>query len=222
LVDTPLLEAIGKTKKPVILSRGMSSPEEIRGAIRTLKRFGTPEVILLQCVSAYPARPQEMHLSTIPDLAKRFGVVAGLSDHTLSNDVAIAAVGLGACVIEKHLTLRRADGGPDANNSLEPEEFRQMVQSVRLVEQAIGQPTYSLGAGEKQNIIFRKSLFVVKDIKKGDRFTAENVRSIRPGNGLSPSLYRKVIGKRAAKDITRATALSERLIAKPRTNGKPA
>lgn len=213
VVDIPLLERVGRTRKPVIMSRGMASIAEITLAIKTLKKFGTPEIILLQCVSSYPAKPEDMNLLTIPDLQKRFKVLAGLSDHSLSRDVAVASVALGACVIEKHITLARADGGPDAAFSLEPQEFAELVKSVRLVEKAIGTPSYKRSESEKENIVFRKSLFVVKDIKKGERFTQENVRSIRPGNGLSPRFYREVLGKRSTQGIFRATPLQWNLVA---------
>lgn len=212
IVDIPLLERIGKTKKPVILSRGMASVEEIRLALKTLREFGTKDIVLLHCVSAYPARPKDMHLSTIPDMRTRFGVEAGLSDHTLGIDVAIAATALGAVVIEKHLTLRRKDGGPDSSFSLEPNEFAELVRGVRTVEEALGLPSYAQSTDEKKNIVFRKSLFVVRDMKKGEAFTPDNMRSIRPGNGLAPKFYRSVIGKRAARDIPRATPLSNDLI----------
>ena len=212
IVDIPLLERIGRTKKPVIMSRGMATLDEIRLAMRTLKKAGTKDIVLLHCVSAYPAKPEEMNIATIPDLAKRFNISVGLSDHTLSNDVAVAAVALGARIIEKHLTLSRADGGPDASFSLEPQEFKRLVASVREVERAIGRPSYERSKGESENIIFRRSLFVVKDIKKGEKFTKKNVRSIRPGNGLPPKLYPSVLGKRAVKNIKRATPLSRRLI----------
>ncbi len=208
VVDIPLLESIGKTKKPVIMSRGMATVEEITRAIKTLRKFGTKDIVLLQCVSAYPADPADMHLKTIPDLVKKFGVAAGLSDHTLTSDAAIASVALGACVIEKHLTLRRADGGPDSSFSLEPHELASLVSSVRAVEKALGEPSYVVSKNEKSNIVFRKSLFVVRDIKKGEKLTSENVRSIRPGNGLPPHMYRAVLGKRAAKDLKRATPLT--------------
>lgn len=214
VVDIPLLEKIGKTKKPVIMSRGLASIEEIALAVKTLRKAGTKDIVILQCVSAYPADPKDMHLATIPDIRKRFKVEAGLSDHSLTNDAAIASVALGACVIEKHLTLRRADGGPDSSFSLEPHEFKALVDSVRAVEAAIGTPSYEPSAGEKDNVRFRKSLFVVADIKKGERFTKKNVRSIRPGNGLPPKEYRKVLGKRAARDIACATPLSRTFIAK--------
>src|SRR3990167_4601601 len=194
IVDIPLLGRIGKTRKPVIMSRGMASIDDIKLAIKTLKKFGTPEIILLQCVSAYPARPEDMNLSMIPDLRKRFKVLSGLSDHSLSHDVAVASVALGACVIEKHLTLTRADGGPDATFSLEPQEFIELVKSIRLVEQAMGTPSYKLLKGEKE--------------------TKGNVRSIRPGYGLAPKFYSRVIGKCATRDIKRATPLSLGLLAK--------
>lgn len=213
IVDIPLLEAIGKTKKPVIMSRGMASIEEIKLAIKTLRKFGTKDIVLLHCVSAYPANPADMHLTTIPDMRKRFGVQVGLSDHTLGTDASVAAIALGAVAIEKHLTLRRSDGGPDSSFSLEPEEFAALVHSVRTVETALGEPSYVQSTDEKKNIVFRKSLFVVKDIKKGERFTPENVRSIRPGNGMAPRFYRSVMGKRAARNIKRATPLQQNLLA---------
>ena len=213
IVDIPLLEAIGKTKKPVIMSRGMASAEEITLAIKTLRTFGTKEIILLHCVSAYPASASDMNLSTIPDMRKRFGVQVGLSDHTLGTDISVASIALGACIIEKHFTLRRADGGPDSSFSLEPKELSALVQSVRTVEKALGKPSYTQSKDEKANIVFRKSLFVVKDVKKGERFTSENVRSIRPGNGMAPKFYRSVLGSRAARDIKRATPLQNNLIA---------
>lgn len=213
VVDIPLLEAIGKTKKPVIMSRGMASVEEISLAIKTLHKFGTKELVLLQCVSAYPADPKDMHLANIPDMQKRFKAQVGLSDHSLTNEAAIAAVALGAVVIEKHLTLRRTDGGPDSSFSLEPQEFKALVQAVRATEAAVGHTSYKLSGSEKDNIQFRKSLFVVADIKKRERFTPENVRSIRPGNGLAPKEYRRVLGRRATQDIARATPLSWKHIA---------
>lgn len=213
VVDVPLLEAIGKTKKPVIMSRGMATQDELTLAVKTLKKFGTKDITILQCVSAYPAESKDMHLANIQDIKKRYGVKVGLSDHTLSHDVVVASVALGACVIEKHLTLRRADGGPDSSFSLEPEEFKDMVTSVRAVELAIGVPAYERSKGEKVNAAFRKSLFVVRDMKKGERFTPENVRSIRPGNGMAPKFYRSVMGKRATRNIKRATPLQQNLIA---------
>lgn len=212
VTDIPLLEAVGKTKKPVIMSRGMSTLEELSLAIVTLRKSGTRDITVLQCVSSYPAEPKEMHLANIQDIEKRFKVKAGLSDHTLSHDVAVASVALGARVIEKHLTLRRSDGGPDSSFSLEPAEFKAMVASVRTVEEAIGVPSYKRSQGESVNAKFRKSLFVVQDMKKGEVFTPENVRSIRPGAGMAPKFYQSVLGKRAAQDIKRATPLQKNLI----------
>lgn len=214
IVDIPLLERIGKTKKPVIMSKGMATADEISLAIKTLKSFGCPQIALLQCISSYPATPEEMNLLTIPDIVKKFGVIAGLSDHTLSPTVPTAAVALGARVIEKHLTLERAQGGPDASFSLEPYEFKEMVNAVRTVEAALGKPTYGPGKKEKESIVFRKSLFVVKDIKKGERITEENVRSIRPGYGLAPKYYHEVMGMVVKKDIARGTPLAWKLISK--------
>lgn len=212
VVDIPLLEKIGKTKKPVIISRGMSSSEEIRLAIKTLKKSGAPQVAVLHCVSSYPARPEEMNLATVPDISKKFGIVSGLSDHSLGKEVSLGAVALGACIIEKHLTLSRKDGGPDAQFSLEPQELKELIAALRNVQKAVGKADYSMGKGEKENIIFRKSLFVAKDIKKGERFTKENIRSVRPGYGLAPKFYNKIIGLTAAKNIKKGTPLNWNLI----------
>lgn len=214
VVDIPLLKRIGQTKKPVIMSRGMASQEELELAIKTLKENGTSQIALLHCVSSYPAKPEEMNLATIPDMQERFSVVAGLSDHTLGSTIAIAAVALGASVIEKHVTLSRAAGGPDAGFSLEPDELKRMVLAVRDAEAALGKPRYGSGARESENMTFRKSLFVVADIKKGEKFTPENIRSIRPGHGLAPKYYDEVIGKMAAEDIERGIPLVWDLIQK--------
>ena len=214
VVDIPLLKRIGQTKKPVIMSRGMASQEELELAIKTLKENGTSQIALLHCVSSYPAKPEEMNLATIPDMQERFGIVAGLSDHTLGSTIAVAAVVLGASVIEKHATLSRAAGGPDAGFSLEPDELKLMVQAVRDAEAALGKPQYGPGARESENVTFRKSLFAVADIKKGEKFTPENIRSIRPGHGLAPKYYDEVIGKMAAEDIERGIPLAWNLIQK--------
>jgi len=206
--DIPLLEVIGKTKKPVIISRGMATLEELQLAVEVLQRSGTSDIIILQCVSAYPAKPIDMHLKNIPDLVKRFNIPAGLSDHTLTNDSAIAAVALGACVVEKHLTISRKKGGPDCEFSLEPQEFASLVNSIRIVEQALGEPFYDRHGDEEILSKIRKSLFAAKAISKGELFTETNVRSVRPGTGLSPKYYHEILGKRAAKDIPFATPLS--------------
>ncbi|MFH0804173.1 MAG: pseudaminic acid synthase [Candidatus Zambryskibacteria bacterium] len=212
VVDIPLLERIGKTRKPVIMSRGMATISEIKLALKTLRENGCSQVIILQCVSAYPAKAEDMNLLTISDIEKRFKTIAGLSDHSLTTDIAVAAVALGAKVIEKHLTLKRSDGGPDAAFSLEPDEFKKMVEAIRVVEKAVGKPFYGSKKGVGENIMGRKSLFVVKDVKAGEKFTRENLKSIRPGYGLEPKYYRKVLGKLAAKNISRGTPLKLNMI----------
>lgn len=214
VIDIPLLKKIGQTKKPVIISRGMSSNEELKLAIKTLKDNGTPQVAVLHCVSSYPASPEQMNLATIPDIKKRFRVISGLSDHTLSAEIPIAGASLGASIIEKHFTLKRSDGGVDAAFSLGQEELKQMIKSIRIVEKAIGKPSYKAGKKEVKNIIFRKSLFVVADMKKGEKFTKNNVRSIRPSYGLVPKELPNVLGRKAAEDIKRGIPLSWNLINK--------
>ena len=214
LVDVPLLKKIASTKKPVIISRGMSSEAEIQLAIKTLKDYGCPAIALLHCVSSYPAKPEEMNLATIADLTKKFEVVAGLSDHSLDPYVPAIALGLGAKVIEKHLTLKRADGGPDAAFSLEPQEFKDLVTTIRSLEKSIGRASYEVLNQEKENVIFRKSLFIVEDIKKGQLLTKQNLRSIRPGHGLEPKYYEDVIGKEVLIDVERGTPLTWDLIKK--------
>jgi pseudaminic acid synthase len=214
VVDIPLLEKIGKTKKPVIMSRGMATAEEIELAIKTLKENGSPQVAVLHCVSSYPAKPEEMNLATIPDIKKRFNVIAGLSDHTLGQEISITSVAMGANIIEKHVTISRADGGPDAGFSLEPNELKELVKSIRIVESAIGAPSYEVGKKESENVVFRKSLFVVENVKKGEEFTEKNVRSIRPGHGLAPKYYHEVIGKKAATDIEKGEPLNREMIEK--------
>lgn len=212
IVDIGLLEKIGKTKKPVIISRGMASLGEIKTAVDTLYKNGTPQIAILHCVSDYPANPKDMNLSTIPDLAKRFKVVTGLSDHTLGITTSIAAVALGASIIEKHVTFDRSEGGPDAAFSLEPKELEELVKTIREVEQSFGKPKYTVGKNEVKNRVFRRSLFVIKDMKKGDKITKDNVRSIRPGYGLETIYFKEVLGKSVSKDTERGTPLSWKLI----------
>ncbi len=210
--DLELLQKIGQTKKPVVISRGMTSLEKITQAVETLKKSGTPQVAVLHCVSSYPATPDQMNLTTIPDISKQLNVISGLSDHTLGTTVAIASVALGANIIEKHLTLRRADGGPDAGFSLEPHEMKELVESVRVVEAALGKPSYGVGQKESENYQFRRSLFAVKDIKQGEMLTRNNIRCIRPGHGLPPEELPNVLGKTAAADIKRGTPLAWNLL----------
>lgn len=208
VVDIPLLKKIASTGKPVIMSTGMASLTEIDEAVTTLRENGTKELALLKCTSAYPASPEEANLRTIPHLAQAFNCIAGLSDHTLGSAVAIGAVTVGARIIEKHFTLTRADGGPDSAFSMEPQEFKQMVQDIRIAEKALGTVCYELTPEQKNSIVFRRSLFVVKDITIGDVFTEENVRSIRPGNGLHPRYYQLILNKRSRCNIPAGTPLS--------------
>jgi pseudaminic acid synthase len=211
--DLGLLRKIGATRKPVIMSRGMASLEEIELALCTLREAGAPGVALLHCVSSYPAIPEEMNLRTIPDLARRFDVVPGLSDHTLGTAVAVSSVALGACVIEKHFTLRREDGGPDAAFSLEPEEFAEMVRQVRVVSAALGQPSYEPSVKEVETKAYRRSLFVVQDIQAGELLTPRNIRVIRPGHGLAPRYLDAVLGQRASVALARGTPLASAHVA---------
>jgi pseudaminic acid synthase len=212
LVDLPLIRKVAATGLPVIMSTGMATRDEIAEGVRTLVDNGGGPLVLLKCTSAYPARPEDMHLRTIPDMAAHFGVPVGLSDHTLGIEVPVAAVALGACVIEKHLTLSRAEPGPDSAFSLEPAEFKAMVAAVRTAERAAGSVSYEGSAGEAASRVFRRSLFVVQDMKAGDRFSPESVRSIRPAAGLHTRHLDEVLGRRAGRDIRKGTPLSWDLI----------
>jgi pseudaminic acid synthase len=207
-VDLPLLRKIASTGKPIILSTGMAALAEIDEAVSTLRGSGAEQIALLKCTSAYPALPESMNLRTIPHMAEAFGLPVGLSDHTLGIAVPVAAVALGACIIEKHFILARSDGGPDSAFSLEPGEFKQMVEEVRTAEKAIGAVNYGLDPKEASSRVFRRSLFVVQDMQPGDVFTAENVRSIRPGHGLHTRYLQNVLGRKAAHYIARGTPLS--------------
>jgi pseudaminic acid synthase len=209
LVDLPLLRKIARTKKPIIASTGMATLEEIEEAVKVMREAGAGEISLLKCNSSYPAPAEEMNLRTIPDMAQCFGVPIGISDHTMDECVAVAAVALGACIVEKHFTLSRALGGPDAPFSLEPEEFKRMVSAIRLTEKSLGKVSYEIGEKEKKSRVFRRSLFVVSDVKKGEAFTVKNIRSIRPGHGLHTRYLEKALGKRAARDIAAGTPLKE-------------
>jgi pseudaminic acid synthase len=209
VVDLPLLARIAATRKPVIMSTGMASLAEIDTAVRMLRAGGCPGLALLNCVSAYPAPPEAMHLGDIPRLAAAFACPAGLSDHTLDDTACIAAVALGARLIEKHLTLARADGGPDAGFSLEPAEFARLVRAVRAAEAAVRpSPAFGPGQADAGNLRFRKSLFAGRDIAAGAVLTAEDIRCIRPGHGLPPADLPKVLGRSARRAIARGTPLA--------------
>jgi N-acetylneuraminate synthase len=207
LVDLLLIRKVAATGKPMIMSTGMATLEEIGEAVAAAREAGCRDLALLKCTSAYPAPPDEMNLRTIPDLAERFDVPVGLSDHTLGIAVPVAAVALDACIIEKHFTLSRDVPGPDSAFSLEPEEFKAMVGAVRDAEKALGSISYDLTEHEKASRVFRRSLFVVKDMKAGDTFTEENIRSIRPGHGLHTRHLNNVLGKRASRNIKRGDPL---------------
>jgi len=212
LVDLPLIRKVARTGKPVIMSTGMGSLAEIDEAVRAFREAGGAQLALLKCTSAYPSPPDEMNLRTMPHLARAFGVPTGLSDHTLGIAVPVAAVALGACIIEKHFTLSRAAGGPDAAFSLEPQEFKTMVESVRTTEQALGRVNYEVTEKEKASRVFRRSLFIVADVQAGETFTERNVRSIRPGYGLPPKYYSEVLGHKAARAASKGTPLTWEMI----------
>ena len=212
-VDLPLIEKAAATGKPLIISTGMANSDEIRDAVTAARRTGSGEIMLLHCVSAYPAKPKEANLMTIPDLARRFGVPVGLSDHTLGTDVAVAAVSLGASVIEKHFTLSRSEPGPDSAFSLEPEEFAALVRSSRTAWEALGCVRYGPTEDEKGSLVFRRSLYVVEDMAEGEVFTPANLRSIRPNLGLAPKELPKVLGRRASRALRRGTALKWSMVA---------
>jgi pseudaminic acid synthase len=208
LVDLPLLRCIAATGKPIIMSTGMGTLSEIDEAMGALREAGAEQIALLKCTSGYPALPEEMDLRTIPHLAEAFCVPVGLSDHTLDIAVPVASVALGACIIEKHFTLSREVPGPDSAFSLEPQEFKALVDAVRTTEKALGRVNYSIGKREAKSRQFRRSLFVVENIAAGEVLSMKNVRSIRPGHGMPPKYYEQVIGRKASQDIARGTPLA--------------
>jgi len=207
IVDLPLIARAAATGKPLILSTGMANREEIGEAVKAARDAGCRDLALLHCVSAYPAKPEEANLCTIGDLAESFDAVVGLSDHTPGMAVSVAAVALGACVIEKHLTLKRSDGGPDAGFSLEPSELSDLVKGCRTAFEALGQVNYTRTIGEEENAVFRRSLYVVRDIAAGEILSGDSIKSIRPGYGLAPKHYEAVLGRLAKHDILRGTPL---------------
>ncbi len=204
IVDIPLIERVAKTGKPMIISTGMATREEIGEAVEAARHAGATQIALLKCNSGYPAPPEEMNLRTIVDMRETFRLPVGLSDHTLGTTVAEAAVSLGACIIEKHFTLSRSIPGPDSAFALEPSEFRALVQAIRVVEKSLGTVRYGATPAERKSLPFRRSLFVVRDVKAGEVFTQENVRSIRPGTGLYPRGLNKILGHRRFSSISTA------------------
>lgn len=212
VVDLPLVRRIAQVGKPIIMSTGMATLAEIDEALQVIRGEDNNQIALLKCTSAYPALPEEMNLKTITHLAEAFNVPVGLSDHTLGISVPVAAVAMGACIIEKHITLSRGIPGPDSAFSLEPYEFKAMVEAVRITEKAIGKVNYGVTEQENASRVFRRSLFIVKDVKAGEQFTTENVRSIRPGHGLHTRNFDIIIGRKARQDIKRGTPLSWELV----------
>lgn len=207
VVDLPLIDYVARKGKPMIISTGLANLAEIEAAVNTARSAGCQDLLLLHCISSYPAPTDQSNLRTIPHLGQAFDAIPGLSDHTHGSSVAVAAVALGACVIEKHFTLARSDGGPDAAFSLEPDEFRRLVIDCRDAWTALGSVGYNRKSAEEANAAFRRSLYAVADIAEGETFTKANVRSIRPGYGLSPAALPQVLGKTATRSIAFGEAL---------------
>lgn len=201
-IDLPLIKYVAATKKPMIISTGMANEEEIQEAIDAAKSGGCEQLVVLHCVSGYPADPADYNLATLADMRERFGVLVGLSDHTISNTTAVSSVALGACLIEKHFTLDRTGGGPDDSFSLEPKDLKQLCDDSKVAWQALGKVNYERKEGEKGNVQFRRSLYVAKDIKQGEILTMDNIRSVRPGYGLAPKYLDDVLGKKARRDCS--------------------
>lgn len=214
LTDLPLIEKVALQGKPMIISTGMSTIEEINKALETAAKCGNTQIALLKCTSAYPSPAEEMNLNTIPDMKNRFKLPVGLSDHSMELVVPLTAIALGASIIEKHFTVSRSVKGPDTEFSLEPEEFKEMVRSIRICEKALGKVNYEPSEKEKHSKVFRRSVFVVEDVKKGEKFTDKNVRVIRPSYGLPPECIKDVVGHEAASDLKRGTPLAWDMVKK--------
>lgn len=208
LVDIPLIKYIASKNKPIIMSTGMGTLDEIEEAVNAVKSQGNKNLVLLKCSSSYPAISDDMNLRTMKNLKDIFKLPVGLSDHSLGSIASIVAVSMGAKVIEKHFCLSRTIENPDASFSMEPEEFKKMVDDIRIAEKAIGKVSYALSDKEVQSKVFRRSIFVVEDIEAGEQFTDKNIRIIRPGDGLKPKYYNELIGKRAICNMKRGTPLS--------------
>lgn len=204
----PLLKKVARTGKPVIMSTGISTVADIAESVKVLRENGCNEIILLKCTSTYPATPQNSNLLTIPHMKELFGCEIGLSDHTAGIGAAVAAVALGATVIEKHFTLKRSDGGVDAAFSVEPHEMKQLVIECDRAYQSLGKVCYEISEEEKKSIQFKRSIYIVEDIKEGEKFTEKNIRIIRPGGGLAPKFFDIFLGKPASTDVKRGTPLS--------------
>jgi pseudaminic acid synthase len=214
IVDLPLIEYVASKGKPVIISTGIATENEIRDAVNVCLKTGNSGIVLLKCTSEYPASVEDANLRTIPAMAEKFGTLVGLSDHTLGTVVPVAAAAIGAQIIEKHFIIDKEFGGPDASFSLEPREFRKMVEEIRVVEKALGKITFDLSEKVLRSRKFARSLFAVKEIGKGEYFTEDNIRSIRPSDGLKPAYLKEILGKKAAIKIERGTPLSLDMIIK--------
>lgn len=212
LVDLPLISYVASKGKPVIMSTGMGSLGEIEEAVEAVRSAGNSQLALLRCASAYPAITDDMNLKTMQNMAEVFGVPVGLSDHSMGSVGAVTAVALGASIIEKHFCIDRSIENPDASFSMNPKEFAQMVQDIRQAQKAVGRVKYGVAEQEKESIVFRRSVFCVKDIKKGEKLTEENIRVIRPGYGMEPKYYRQALGQQALQDISRGTPLRFEMI----------
>lgn len=210
--DIPLIRKVAKLHKPIIFATGIAYPEDIRLALDVCKQEGNEDIFLLKCVSSYPTPYEEVHLNIIPTLAKTYGCLTGLSDHTMGTAVAVGSIALGAKMVEKHLTLRRSDGGPDSAFSMEPEEFAKMVRDIRIVEKALGSSEYKLTKTQELEHGGSRSLFVVKDIAAGELLTPDNIRSIRPGDGLHTKHYEEILGRQAAFNLKKGTPLKWELL----------
>lgn len=212
ITDIPFIEYIASKGKPIIISTGIATLSDIEEAVNACKRMGNDQIALLKCTSAYPSPLEDINLNTMPNIRETFKTIVGLSDHTLGHSVAVGAVALGAKIVEKHFTLSRIDGGPDSAFSMEPEEFKNMVNSIREIEKALGVVSYDLTYKMRRSREHSRSLFIVKDVKVGEELNEENVKSIRPGFGMHPKYYNDILGKKARADIKKGTPLNWNLI----------
>ena len=212
IIDLPLVKRVAQTKKPMIISTGMANLEEISEAVEVAKVNGCRDLVLLHCISSYPAPIEQSNLRTIPDMAERFGVLVGLSDHTMGTVASTTSVAFGACLIEKHFTLSRADKGPDSEFSLEPHELKQLCKDTKLAWQSLGKAGYERKNAEEESANHRRSLYFTKDIGVGETITEENVRSIRPGFGLPPKYLTKILGKKVTRNISMGTPVKWELV----------
>jgi pseudaminic acid synthase len=211
--DLPLIRYVASTGKPMIISTGMATFAELDETVEAARSAGCKDLVLLKCTSTYPSTPDDSNILTIPEMRSRYGCEVGISDHTMGIGVSVAAVALGATVVEKHFTLQRSDGGVDSAFSMEPQEMAQLVVETERAWQAMGKVQHGPTEKEQASLVFRRSLYVVADIKAGEKFTPTNLRAIRPGNGIAPKFYDEVIGKTAKRDIARGTPLAHDLIA---------